>query len=178
MEKEYYLKLTLAVYRVTDLFPEKEALRPLIRETADKVLVDLLNNQNKNGSRSVENLISYFDLAEAQNWLDPRNFLVLRREYNKIGKLIGHKPICHNTGKTVEKLSKSNFSKRLAEDRREKILKILRENGKVKTGDLTKSFPELNRRTLLRDLESFSRNGFIVRNGNGRGVYYIRKNVT
>jgi hypothetical protein len=45
-------------------------------------------------------------------------------------------------------------------------------------GDLQKTFPNLNRRTLLRDLDGFCQIGLIEKNGHGRGACYTVRNAT
>lgn len=195
MDKDFYKKLTLAVYRVTELLPEEEPLKRQIRELANKVLANfILTNPSANNLnikrdlfRNIKILDSYFELAEAQNWIDSRNFLVLRREYNKMQKLLENRlalteptaPQGTNTGKPVEKFfSKSVLHRNSTQKRQERIFEAIKANGKIKVGDLIKIFPEVNRRTLIRDLEGFSRTGFIERNGSGRGTCYITKNMT
>ena len=172
MSTDFYIRLYLAVYRVTELFPDKEALKNDIRISANEILVDLINNHYESTSRSIDNLNGLFDLAGEQNWVDKRNFLVLSREYNKIQRLI-------NAGKTVE----NSFSKKRGfspktQKRKEKILELLKENNKIKLGDLTKVFPNINRRTLIRDLENLNQVSLVAKNGNGRGIYYTVRNVT
>ena len=164
MTKDFYIKLTLAVYRVTELFPKNETLKHDIRNLANEVLANLIINNLKDCSRNIKALKDLFSLVKEQNWVDSRNFFVLHREYDKIERSI-------NTGKPVEK-------PRTTKNRKEKILETFQENKKIKIGDLTKIFPSINRRTLLRDLENFSQAGLIVKNGNGRGSCYILKNAT
>lgn len=112
MDKSHFISLTLSVYRVTDLFPEKEPLRFLLRKKVDDILRDLtlmdsylknfsfynkpspldagfLTRQTLRGPlervlRNVAVLDVYFKIAEKQNWLKPENFLVLRAEYGAI----------------------------------------------------------------------------------------------
>lgn len=154
---EFYLKLTLAVHQVTGLFPEEgEELKSQIQEAANRVLADLLCGKN-NPRRVTESLMQFFDLAQAKNWVNPKNFEVLRREYGKI-----ERPAPVIAG------------------RKEKILKALAGNGKTRLRDLIKVFPDINRRTLIRDLDEFTKTGLIVRNGGGRGVHYVANlaNVT
>lgn len=146
--KEHLLKLTSAVYRVTALFPVGEELGLKIRESADRVL---------NGA-PVDEILGLLDLAEKKNWIDPRNFLVLRREYDKMRPR-------DDSGKTVD--SSNNY-------RQDKIIETINENGKVRIGELVGFFPGLNRRTILRDLDKLCQTGVAIRNGNGRGAYYIR----
>ena len=153
---EFFLKLTLAVHKVTELFPEREQLKDQIRELADQALADFLLKHEQKGSRRIKELMGFFDLAEAKNWVDPRNFVVLRREY---GKIEMNKPV------------------RAVSGRKEKILETINGNRKTKLGGLVKTFPDVNRRTLLRDLEEFTKTGLLIRNGSGRGIHYVT-NVT
>lgn len=151
MDRDYFVKLTLAVYKVTELFPQDTSLKCDIRNLANEILANLLTNGRP--MSDIEKLEGYFDEAEAQNWVDSRNFLVLRREYDKIKE---------------EFQAKSNFNN----GRQKKIIEIAQGNGRVKLGELLKFFPEVNKRTLMRDLESLSRAGIVSRNGNGRARYY------
>jgi len=169
MSKDFYIRLTFAVYKVIELFPEKEPLKHDIRNLANEILVNLINNNSENGSRNIESLNNLFDLAEEKNWIDRRNFLVLRREYNKIDGLSKNKEVF--SGKAGE----NSFSNKR---RRGEILNIMKQNNKTKIGILAKNFPNINRRTLLRDLDGFCQVGLVKKNGNGRGVYYIMKNAT
>jgi len=166
MPTDFYIKLILAVYRVTELFPEGEPLKWQIRESANKILIDLItDNKPENISQEIKAIKNYFALAEAQNWLDSRNFFVLRREYDKIESLI-------NTGKTVEK-SFSRFNENhLNKRRQEKILEILKEKDRIQTKELIQRFPQISKRTLIRDLEELYRAGIVVRVGNGRASCY------
>ena len=42
MDRDYLIKLTLAVYKVTKIFPSKEPLKFLIREKANQILADFI----------------------------------------------------------------------------------------------------------------------------------------
>ena len=102
LELDYLIKLTLGLYQVTELFPEEEPLKNQTREKANEILADLIlikenpvriNIREKKPffeglMKKIEILKSYFKIAQAQNWADIRNFLVLEREYSKIkGKI-------------------------------------------------------------------------------------------
>jgi len=172
MSKEFYIRLTLGVYKVSQLFPEREPLKTDLRELADEILSGLLCNNYKKCSKNIGLIQELFDSAEDRGLADPRNFLVLRREYARVAKLIEGKNI--GTGKTVENSSGNGRGK----GRQEAILTIIKTNNKLKIGDLTKSFPGVNRRTILRDLDVFCQSGLIIRNGSGRGACYTIKNAT
>ena len=172
MSREFYIRLTLGVYKVSQLFPEKEPLKHDLRELADAILVSLLCDNHKGCSENIKLIQNLFDLAERRGLADQRNFLVLRREYAKVSELI--EGMAGGTGKPVENSSGSGKNKK----RQEVILGILKNNGKVKISDLAKSFPTLNRRTILRDLGTFCESGVVERNGSGRGACYTIKNAT
>ena len=104
MENQHSIKLARAVYRVTNLFPENEPLKRKIRETADEILAnfatlqkssdfDLGNERDVSRGNQCRNHIFrkidiltdyYFNLAREQQWVNPVNFSVLEREYNKM----------------------------------------------------------------------------------------------
>jgi len=159
MSKEFYLRLTLGVYKVSQLFSEKEPLRTDLRELADEILVSLLCDNQKGLSENIKLIQKLFDLAESRGLADPRNFLVLSREYAKIAE----KPVDNSLP---------------SKKRQKEILGILKTKGRTKIGDLIKTFPDVNRRTLLRDMDNFYHIGLVERNGNGRGVCYSIKNAT
>ena len=170
--KEFYIRLTLGVYKVSQLFPRKEPLRADIRELADEILASLLCNNHQGCSENIKLIQNLFNLAESRGLADPRNFLVLRREYNKVSGLIEDAGV--SAGKTVENSSLNGKNK----NRQEVILSILKSNSKVKMSDLAESFPDINRRTILRDLGVFCQSGVVERNGSGRGACYTIKNAT
>ena len=154
-EKERLLKLTLAVYNVTAIFPigeEGDNLGSKIRQLADKILVKL-------SSDKIDEIFKLFDQAEKKNLVDPRNFLVLKREYEAIRQPIG-------IGEKQKEKSNGN--------RNSKIIEAVNGSGMVKIGDLLRMLLGVNRRTVLRDLDKLCQTGIMIRNGNGRGAYYAK----
>ena len=94
MEKSYFVKLTQAVYRTTDLFPEGESLKGKIRDKANEILTDLVLNDpqaKEQTIRAIDVLKSYFEVARIQNWTNPLNFIILEQEYDKITEELGMK---------------------------------------------------------------------------------------
>ena len=194
--KEFYIRLTLGVYKVSQLFPGKEPLKADIRELADEILANLLCNNYQGYSENIKLIQNLFDLAESRGLADPRNFSVLRREYARIGDFCAEK--VEKVGKTVPARiatparqpngshgggqsvagGENSFHNGKTKNRQEVILGILKSNGKVKMSDLIKSFPDINRRTILRDLGVFCQSGMVERNGGGRGACYTIKNAT
>lgn len=164
MSTDFYIKLTLAVYKVTELFPKDEVLKYNIRDLANEVLTALINKQSEDIIRLIESLNNLFDSAQAKNLVDSRNFSVLRREYAKIENL-AKKQAKTLSGKTVEK-------PRTTQRRKEEILKVLQEKKKIQLRELIQTFPQVSKRTLMRDMEELYRAGTVIRVGNGRGSCY------
>ena len=157
LDLEYFLKLTLAVYKVTARFPGGgRALQEQIRESANKVLAGLLLDQ----AVRVNGLLELFQVAAEKDWVDPRNFLVLRKEYAKMQGIFSESK---SRPKTI------GFSN----GRQKSIYHILRGRKKIQVKELMPSFPGISRRTLIRDLEELCRTGSIARYGNGAGTSYI-----
>jgi DNA-binding transcriptional ArsR family regulator len=95
MTEERIAKLTSAVYKVTDLFPEKEPLKFVVRRESLDVLFSYvvliskptLGQREKSIKKAIassKTLLHYFDLAELQNWADARNFSILKTEYSNL----------------------------------------------------------------------------------------------
>lgn len=160
LDKERLLKLTLAVYKVTALFPVAEELGLKMRESADNILANLLSDED--ASRYIGNILGLLNAAEKRNWVDARNFQVLRIEYGKMQQVPPTKEPVENS---------------LLAGRQEKILAVMASNGMVKIGDLIKVFPDVNRRTVLRDLDKLCQVGVAVKNGKGRGAHYVKNGV-
>ena len=158
-KQEYYLKLTLAVFRVTELLPEAELLRQQIRTSANKVLADFiwpnLDLPAETLREDIEALDNFMEQAQKKNLADSRNFIVLRREYSQI------------TASIDADLGDGN--------RKGKIVEIIKNKDKTRVGELVRVFPQLSRRTLIRDLEDLYKGGSIIRTGNGRGANYSIK---
>jgi DNA-binding transcriptional ArsR family regulator len=178
-EKERYLRLTLALYRVVDLFPEGDVLRQQIRKKANKVLADLIwSNPHPRVKEVCEGIASLNDLfsqAEAQNFIDPRNFQVLKREYQKIAENMQENSQQPETEQLIEDDPIFEISKESGMNRKKKILNFLKSKQRIRVGELVASFPDVSRRTLIRDLDELYKGGIIIRTGDGRGANYTIK---
>ncbi len=202
MDKNFFIHLTIGVYKVTEMFPEKEPLKILIRKRANLVLADLILfysslalNEKILVQRILENiavLCGYFEIADEQNWADKRNFLVLRINYDKIRIQIKKRVFAQAESsiniKEKNKDNKKNFSKKIfsipknknieignkkiGAKRREKIVKILEINKKICSKELLKEFPKISDRTIRRDIDYLIKNNIIKRKGNGITTFY------
>ncbi|MCD6528055.1 DeoR family transcriptional regulator [bacterium] len=178
MNKDYFIRLTFAVYRVTQLFPENEPLKFQIRESANEILTNLILISTRNpltlnfqereilASRillEIDSLKHYFDQSQKNNWLKPINFLILKKEYDKIKKLL----LRYNQEKEKERKTIIGIS-----PRKKKILEILKRKEKLQVSELQKFFPDVTKRTLRRDLEDLLRRKLIKRIGEWNNIFY------
>lgn len=189
MERDTIIKLTNALYAVTNLFPEKESLKFSIREKGNSVLsffviIDnkdlVLSNQELNDfrvkiKRDIVSMFSYFDLAEAQNWINPQNFKILRKQYKDVQKHVDgirvkQKKKTANTPVKKQKIAKE--IKFQLSDMQEKVLDILQSNGKMRSSDISIFFPSINPRSIRRELSNLKERGIINSEGRGRSTSY------
>lgn len=186
MDKDYFIKLTFALYRVAGLFPKGESLKAEIEDSANKILADLILISvlptNPSGrlrdtciiqtAKEIESLENYFDRAQAKNWLKPLNFLLLKREYSKISKYL--EGLKKTEEPSQEKIIPEVRQKIDIFPRQKRILETFNQKTELQLGDFLRIFPEINRRTLIRDLEFLFRVGLIKKNGERRAAYYIK----
>lgn len=191
MKSEYLFTLTLGVYRVTQLFQKQEPLKFKLRDRALDVLTDLISASPNPGikkieevapalNKNIEVIMDFLDLAESQNLADSRNFLVLRREYNKISEYIKERlkeksqdSFCAPTLKK-ESVSAQRGKVVLANInlRQKKIIDVLKGNGDAQPGEILKFFNGLSKRTLRRDLGVLVKMGMVERVGKCNQTFY------
>ena len=193
ISKDYIIKLTLALYKVTDLFPEREPLKFSIRKKANSVLSYLVLIESnpisldkeeraailRNGLKETEVLEFYFQVAEEQKWLDKRNFLVLKREYRKVQEFLGRELNDSPVSKIVKEKSADRIPiKRLEKSRdglssiEKQILRILDKEGSSKTDKIGESLSGISSRYIRKHLKILRENGFIKMNKIGREIFY------
>ncbi|OGZ70037.1 MAG: hypothetical protein A2904_01305 [Candidatus Staskawiczbacteria bacterium RIFCSPLOWO2_01_FULL_33_9] len=197
--EDKFIKLTSAVYRLLDFFPEGE---PLKNRAKDKVLAiteGLVSLQRDRASsqllEDIEILLSYLKLAKSFGWIDSVNFLIISKEYANIKSQI-HQPVdqplqTENTNiiaktqkvtfqKTVEnqisftkeRVSHPKTSEFLISERQKKILQILSEKGKAQVSDFKTVLGNITKRTIRRDLDELMKNKQIIRVGEWNQVFY------
>jgi len=185
MDKNFLIQLTNNLYRLTLLFPKKEPLKYKMRELADDILADFLRTHNlsqcnvtfpryiNSGREKLEVLDGFFEVAKSQNWVSQKEILNLQQEYSKLkdelGKLSQVRPVEANQSQTL--VISMN-------ERQEKILAFLKENGRAQVGQLKEIFPEVTKRTLRRDFEFLLKQGKIERMGERNETFYQLKGRT
>lgn len=175
------LKITMAVYRVTNLFPGKEPLKYDIRAAANRILACGLAGEEIR--EELETLKTYFVIAKAQSWVAENNFMVLEQEYEKLSNA---KPVLAEEKSATDAKNIKNQSVAAGnpkkensngypspQDRKKKIAETIHKEEKIALRDLMQNFPGVHRRTLIRDLESLVRESVVKKEGNGKRTLYL-----
>jgi len=215
MTEENIIKLTNALYKVTDLFPREEPLRFAIRKEGLDVL--FFANIVKGKSISVapkergeylekvfakiELIKTYFSIAREQEWVSERNFEVLEREYDSLKDSLASevlrvkevkKPVIMEIQKeepiSVSAVMKEEVKeeKKAEPEKREvkhinyeeltsvqlKVLEILQNQGQLKANQISNFFPEMNPRTIRRELKGLKEAKIVTSIGGGKMTSY------
>ncbi|MCX6764870.1 MAG: DeoR family transcriptional regulator [Candidatus Nealsonbacteria bacterium] len=96
MDKNYFIKLTLNLYRLTLLFPKKDPLRYKMRElgveiSASSILIfekDFLSFEDllSETKEQIEILDCFFEVVKNLNWVSVEKIFEIQKEYDKIKK--------------------------------------------------------------------------------------------
>lgn len=169
MQREFFLKLAYATYRVADILPENEEIKSNIKDTATSIVAHLLLPEKERDGlyviKEVQRLQEYFNTAKSKQWVNPENFLILEREYDKIIRL----------SEQYQQISVSIPSTPSLSERQKKILEILRSKEKTQVWELQKVLPEVTKRTLRRDLDDLLQLNIVERQGEWNEVFYRLK---
>ncbi len=195
--EDRFVKLTNAVYKVLEFFPEAD---PLKNRAKDKTLVIMDNlslvfgtegwaSMQKESakhwlSEDIDLLLSYLKIGEKQGWLSPINYIIISNEYEKLKKEI--RPVSGYPAKEItQKLP--NMESVLLDNvvtepqkpkvlnlstRQTKILKFLEEKETAQVMDLQTVLPDITKRTIRRDLDELLKMGKITRIGEWNQVVY------
>jgi hypothetical protein len=215
MTEENIIKLTSALYKVTDLFPKEEPLKFAIRKEGLDVL--FFSNLAKGKSISstqkekeqyldkvlskIELIKTYFSIAKEQEWISERNFEVLEREYAILKDSLNisvlkekevKKPLSVEIQKEAPVAVFANNVPSIKEEKvadvtkREvkhlnyeelssvqlKVLEILQSKGQLKANQISDNFPEMNPRTIRRELKGLKEMKIISSTGGGKMTAY------
>lgn len=99
--EDKFIKITSAVYRLLDFFPEGEPLKNRAKDKALAITENLVLvfgtqgwaslQKDKSASQLLEDieiLLNYLKLAKSFGWIDSVNFLIVSKEYENIKKQI------------------------------------------------------------------------------------------
>ena len=177
MDSDFIIRLTLGLYRVTEVFSENPALRRKIEESANRLLVNLILVSEEKKSEAVfraltelEVLLGCLQDMKRLRVVNERNFIVLEREYAKVRRFLdlagGPEPLADNL------ISLRMNSTKGLNGRQEKMLEILRYKERVQVWELKKLLPDVTKRTLRRDVDDLLKRNLVVREGEWNDIFY------
>lgn len=196
MDKNYFVELTSNVYKLTLLFPKKEPLRVLVRESANEIMTDIitvLDSDIMDSRRIIEGLearidviTGYLQVAKKQDWVSSNEIIKVEEEYNKIRQeiseiletfkgsdLMQRGVGVNNNQDKVEKIKKYLINDNInLTDRQEVIISLLKEHGDLQVKEFQKVLSSVTKRTLRRDLKDLVEKDKIIRLGQGNETYY------
>jgi len=171
--KERALKLALAVYRLTNLFPEGDVIIGKIRKTAAEILEEIEFERKKEALLKINILLNFLAISQAQNWVREENFFILKKEYNNLIEELkeSKEKALVEEKKDFKKDKDADFKKEL-NLRQKKILETAKKQKRIKIGDFINIFSDVSRKTLSRDLEDLCKRKYLEGFGSGRGRFY------
>jgi len=96
MDKNYFIQLTLSLYRLTLLFPKKDPLRYKMRELGVEISANSILIFEKNFSdfedlipetkKQIEVLDCFFEVVKNLDWVSGEKIFEIQKEYDKIKK--------------------------------------------------------------------------------------------
>ena len=172
--------LALAIYRLTDFFPQGEVLKNQLKILANEIYAQLASNNFYDTISSVEKILAYFKIAAAQKWVKEINFVILEEHYRSLKEsleiltqLKEEKSL--KIEKPVRKIAeKKNRNKGLGMNFHQgEMLGCLRNNRTAKMADFLKLFDgKINERTLRRHLQVLIDQGLVGKIGNFKHTNY------
>ncbi len=189
MNPEEIIKLTNAVYKVTDLFPPKDPLKTAIRKEALDVLffsvLALKGFSSKTRGDvfiSLKLIEAYLQVSSKQKWVHERNFEILQAEYDKVRQFFEvlakkNKPEPKKPAAGGLKTEKSEIIGRQIEyeklsDIQLRVLEVLQNKGQLKPNEINGFFPKISSRSIRRELRELREKNIINSSGSGKAVSY------
>ena len=206
MNADFFVRLIVATHKVVNILPREDPVRAQVQDSSNKLLVSLILLVQENpvapeqkrsvaarAIREIGELVAYLNYAKRTAEINPENFVMLEREYSKVGEFLRklhEKAIVVNQPVNQERVvpkrnistrqivpvikSKENTSVLKGElsSRQSRILELMRNKPKVQVWELQKVLPEVTKRTLRRDLDDLLQRSFIIRQGEWNEVFY------
>src|SRR3989344_1815616 len=177
MDRDFFIKVVFATHRVAEMLPENQRIKQLANQLLGDLLLFCEDNpvtleQKRNilprTLREIESLLAALSKGNpsAQLRVNPKNFLVLEKEYRKIPQML-----IAFLGENVESvgarlgLAQNGLAQNSLTARQHKILELLKTKEKAQVWELQKVLPEVTKRTLRRDLDSLLNLNLIERKG-------------
>jgi len=192
MMEENIIRLTNALYRATSFFPKEEPLKFAIRKEGLDILFFInisrgksvpSSNQEKEEAikkvlSKIELIKTYFSIAKEQDWISSENYSILERNYDSLKDFLSSKVVVKEEKKIVEKVKPVEAKKMKDINYEElssvqlKVLEILQNKGQLKSIEISESFPNMNPRTIRRELKGLKDLKIVVSAGGGKTTIY------
>ncbi len=181
MDKEYLIKITNDLYRLTLLFPKKEPLRYKMRELADNILTNIMiiiegdEKGYKDASfqikKDIEPLDIFFEIAKDQNWTSLDAVVEIQEKYQVIKEEIDN--FIDNLEQETVTVERAVISdKPSLNNRQKKIVDLLKKKDKIQVNEVQEFLPDVTKRTLRRDFDALIKKGVLKRMGKANLTFY------
>ncbi len=193
-------ELTLALYRVTDFFPQGEVLRKHLREKANEIFggvseygySDSLEREAVSIISKIQSMRGYLEVARRMNWVKPINVTILEREYDfltdffekeleksKLKEAIAKEelPTWQEFSGGVggvkgEGVEVKEMQTGYFSERQKKILEHITGAGQAKISDFFSIFGSVSSKTIQRDLQDLVAKNVLKKEGEKRWTTY------
>lgn len=169
--KEYMddgiIKLTSAVYKLLEFFPESDPIKNRAKEKALQIAegIDVFEN--------VKTLLGFLQIAKNQGWLNGANYLAVSAGYENIKNNIKteKKPVEKKTQEPDKITAKQGPPSYKTTARQSQILDFLQKNGQAQVMDVQKIL-KVTKRTIRRDMDELLKLRKVERVGTFNQVFY------
>ncbi|MBU2219076.1 hypothetical protein KKG15_01100 [Patescibacteria group bacterium] len=194
-------KLTEALYRVTDLYPDQEPLKWALRENAVYLYNNLMSITDMSDRKlrynfkevlsSLSQIINKLDLASLGGFISDINFEIIKKEYGSLKDFLENQqqfifsqeellikpelPILKE--KEIKEYKGQKILSDKTENRKQKIINSLKNNDKKTIKEISSIFEDISEKSIQRDLADLVKSGRLLANGEKRWrVYYLNPN--
>ncbi len=189
------LNLTLAIYRITERFPQGEVLILQLRGLGNEIAGDAAGVEVRNLAKKIDRLLIYFQIAQQQDWVKSLNWLILAREYKLLGQEAGlagsfgaegnlgneqavepmeNDIASHNILRAKKRIGQRQAKSSELSFRQKRIMQELKSGTPFKTSQLVPLFVDkVSERTLRNDLQELLMRGLIRKNGSKKTAVYL-----
>ena len=188
--------LTLALYRVSDFFPEGEVLRRQIREKANQIFGEVTEYGGFSAESSrpvvsilgrIESLRGYLELARSLSFVKPINLAVLAREYDILAGFFSQELDASqndfSTPKDETRIFNPESQKEVIfkmpsalssdfNERQRAVIQHLEQAGQAKISDFYIFFNNISTKTIQRDLQDLVARNILRKQGEKRWTVY------
>lgn len=183
-------KLTEALYRVTDLYSEREPLKWTLREASLDIynnLMSIMSDKNFRNfgdiTKAISNIIHTLELASLGGFISDVNFGILRREYSNLKLMIDSQKELILIEQKIELEQpkqkpiavSDRMSNRVSDtmsDRKKKIVDFVGANGKKTIKEILPIFDNISEKSVQRDLLELVKEGKLTTEGEKRWRAY------